>query len=218
MTADLGSPPLSGHKICPLWTLTRLQPDVQLPSATSAPSSLHQMTMTHSTSLPYMSVPYPKHTLTLFPCFFPRPAKLPHLTSIPNTHSYILLVRSVCESQVVSFCGNWGPLFHFPPASYKTQNFQLAGYSVRHLFSRSFLAQLIRPWSWRWYVPPKRWLTFNRLHGVISQNKALLVLWEPQILHRFSEVTIFYHYQLPEYLLINVGTFWHAIVFYFTNM
>jgi hypothetical protein len=28
--------PLSGHKICPFWALTRLHPDIQLPPATSA--------------------------------------------------------------------------------------------------------------------------------------------------------------------------------------
>jgi hypothetical protein len=28
----------------------------------------------------------------------------------------------------------------------------------------------LRPWRWRQYVPPKRWLTFIGLHGVISQE------------------------------------------------
>jgi hypothetical protein len=28
----------------------------------------------------------------------------------------------------------------------------------------------LRPWIWRWHVPPKRRLTFNGLHGVISQQ------------------------------------------------
>jgi hypothetical protein len=37
--------PISGHKVCSLWALTKLHPDVRLPSATSAPSSL-----THSWS------------------------------------------------------------------------------------------------------------------------------------------------------------------------
>jgi hypothetical protein len=37
-----------------------------------------------------------------------------------------------------------------------------------------FLAWLIL-WPWRWtrYVPPKRWLTFSGLHGVISQKIEL---------------------------------------------
>jgi hypothetical protein len=29
------------------------------------------------------------------------------------------------------------------------------------------------PWRWRRYVPPKRRLTLNRLHGVISQKMVL---------------------------------------------
>jgi hypothetical protein len=28
-------------------------------------------------------------------------------------------------------------------------------------------------WRWRWYVPPKRCLTFNRLHSIISQKTEL---------------------------------------------
>jgi hypothetical protein len=41
-----------------------------------------------------------------------------------------------------------------------------------------FLAPLIlRDWWWRRYDPPKRRLTFNRLHGVISQDAALHVLY-----------------------------------------
>jgi hypothetical protein len=40
---------------------------------------------------------------------------------------------------------------------------------------RWYLAPLIRPWRWRRYVPPKRRLTFNRLHGVISQKTELFI-------------------------------------------
>jgi hypothetical protein len=37
-----------------------------------------------------------------------------------------------------------------------------------------FLARLIvRPWRWRWHVLPKLRLTFNGLHGVISQKIEL---------------------------------------------
>jgi hypothetical protein len=43
-----------------------------------------------------------------------------------------------------------------------------------HLLSRRFLARLIlRPWRWSQYVPPKRRLTFNELHGVTSQKILL---------------------------------------------
>jgi hypothetical protein len=31
---------------------------------------------------------------------------------------------------------------------------------------------IFRPWRWRRYVPPKRWLTLNRLHSVISQYSS----------------------------------------------
>jgi hypothetical protein len=66
--------------------------------------------------------------------------------------------------------GNSGPLFHFPPASYITRNLLPVDCSACHLLSRWYLARLIRPWRWRRYVPPKRRLTFTRLHGVISQK------------------------------------------------
>jgi hypothetical protein len=32
---------------------------------------------------------------------------------------------------------------------------------------------ILRPWRWRWYVPPKRRLTFNGLHRVVSQKILL---------------------------------------------
>jgi hypothetical protein len=48
------------------------------------------------------------------------------------------------------------------------------GGTYRHLLSHWFLARLIsRPWRWRRYVPKKRRLTLNGLHGVISQKMAL---------------------------------------------
>jgi hypothetical protein len=46
--------------------------------------------------------------------------------------------------------------------------------SVCHLLSRRFSAWLIlRPWRWRQHIPPKLCLTFNGLHGVISQKIKL---------------------------------------------
>jgi hypothetical protein len=34
-----------------------------------------------------------------------------------------------------------------------------------------FLAwHILRPWRWRWHIHPKRWLTFSRLHWIISQK------------------------------------------------
>jgi hypothetical protein len=47
--------------------------------------------------------------------------------------------------------------------------------SACHVLSRSFLTRLIlRPRRWRRYVPPKRWLTFNGLHGIVSQKISTL--------------------------------------------
>jgi hypothetical protein len=49
--------------------------------------------------------------------------------------------------------------------------------SVCHLLSGWFLAWLIiLSWTWRRYVPLKRRLTFNGLHGVISQKIALFMI------------------------------------------
>jgi hypothetical protein len=49
-----------------------------------------------------------------------------------------------------------------------------------HLTSLWFLAWLIfRSWGSRLYVPPKRQLTFNGLHGIISQKIELLVVVLP---------------------------------------
>jgi hypothetical protein len=40
-----------------------------------------------------------------------------------------------------------------------------------HLLACWFVLKLfLRSWRWRRYVPPKRWLQLNRLHGVISQK------------------------------------------------
>jgi hypothetical protein len=47
--------------------------------------------------------------------------------------------------------------------------------SACHLLSGWFLACLIfRPWKWRRYIPPKRRLTLNGLHGVISPEENAL--------------------------------------------
>jgi uncharacterized membrane protein YjgN (DUF898 family) len=43
--------------------------------------------------------------------------------------------------------------------------------SAFHLLSRRFLVWLIlRSWRWRRHVSPKRQLTFNGFHGVISHK------------------------------------------------
>jgi hypothetical protein len=45
--------------------------------------------------------------------------------------------------------------------------------SMKQVVSITLL--IIRPWRWRWHVPPKRPLTFNGLHGVISQKMELFI-------------------------------------------
>jgi hypothetical protein len=52
--------------------------------------------------------------------------------------------------------------------------FALADWSVRCMtsFACSLLCRtILRPWRWRRYVPPKRQVPLNALHGVISQKK-----------------------------------------------
>jgi hypothetical protein len=56
------------------------------------------------------------------------------------------------------------------------RTYRLCCRAAWHLRSRCFLAQLIlRPWGWRRYVRTKRRLTFNGLHGVISQKIVLFI-------------------------------------------
>jgi hypothetical protein len=55
-----------------------------------------------------------------------------------------------------------------------TYRLNLQGGSAYHLLSRWFLSCFIlRPWRLKRYVPPKRPLIFNGLHGVISQKTIL---------------------------------------------
>jgi hypothetical protein len=92
-----------------------------------------------------------------------------------------------CERPAVSLCttatGNWGPLFHFPNASYIIRNFRPADYSACHLLSRWYLSRLFRSSRWRRNVPAKRPFTFNGLHGVISQKRTLPLLTDYSFAH-----------------------------------
>jgi hypothetical protein len=55
-----------------------------------------------------------------------------------------------------------------------TPVFRLAVYSACHLLTGWFLLKLFcRPWRWRRYVPPKRHLQLNRLHGHIPEDDTL---------------------------------------------
>jgi hypothetical protein len=68
------------------------------------------------------------------------------------------------------------PTSHFPPGSYIIQNFLPANYSACHLLSRWYLVRHIRLWRFE-YVPLKRRLTFNKLHGVISQRIVFFMFY-----------------------------------------
>jgi hypothetical protein len=61
------------------------------------------------------------------------------------------------------------------------------------LASRCFLAWLIlRPWRWSGRFPPKHWLTFHGLHGIITQKIELLnsiIIIYPKG-HRFRRNTL----------------------------
>jgi hypothetical protein len=35
---------------------------------------------------------------------------------------------------------------------------------------------ILQPWKWKWHVPPKCQLSFNGLHGVISQNTETFII------------------------------------------
>jgi hypothetical protein len=59
----------------------------------------------------------------------------------------------------------------------ETYCLHLQGRRISSLVSRWFHARLIlRPWKWRLYVPPKRRLTSNGLHGGIYQKIVLFIL------------------------------------------
>jgi hypothetical protein len=59
----------------------------------------------------------------------------------------------------------------------------------------------LQPWRWRWHVPLKCWLTFNRLHGIISQKTELFIITTV----RTSNPTI--------YVLIYILMEWDLTVF-----
>jgi hypothetical protein len=69
---------------------------------------------------------------------------------------------------------NWGPLFHFPPASYIIRNFPASQLlSLPPVFT--LVSQLIRPWRWRRSRPLKHRLTFNGLQSIIPQKTVLFI-------------------------------------------
>jgi hypothetical protein len=51
-----------------------------------------------------------------------------------------------------------------------------------HLHGGFLLSLFLRPWRWRRYVTPKRRLTLNGLHGVISRKMVLFMRFSSSIL------------------------------------
>jgi hypothetical protein len=86
-----------------------------------------------------------------------------------------LVTKLVPRGEAVdSYSGGEGVLFESLPGhrlSWPRFYMYLAGF---------LLELLLRPWRWRRYVPSKRQLTPNGLHGVISQKTILI-----EILHFF---------------------------------
>jgi hypothetical protein len=79
-------------------------------------------------------------------------------------------------------------LFHLNGRSSAQNNKYWRGINPRQTSqARCFLDQLIfRPWRWRRYVPPKRLLTLNGLHGGISQ-KSIRPYSPLKVNRRFGE-------------------------------
>jgi hypothetical protein len=74
--------------------------------------------------------------------------------------------------------------------------------STCHLLSHWFLARLIlQPWRWRRHVPPKRRLTFSRLHSVISQKIELFVSINVGTVETSGYIE-FYMYIYPTLLIV----------------
>jgi hypothetical protein len=75
-----------------------------------------------------------------------------------------------------------------------------------HLISRWYLARLIlRPWRFRWYVHPKRRLTLNGLHGVISQK---IVLFEILAVFEVNNDEYFSRF----ILIFQLVTYWTCLI------
>jgi hypothetical protein len=78
----------------------------------------------------------------------------------------------------------------------------------------SFLLNLfLRPWRWRWYVPPKRRLTLNGLHGVISHK---LILFKGKVVPVIIELSNMPWRRMGEWrysaTIIDLGTRWRWVV------
>jgi hypothetical protein len=90
--------------------------------------------------------------------------------------SSTLKIEAICSSLVLF------PFVLISDASLTirtSRDFSVSHKVIVHIATRfhaGFLLGLFfLPWTWRRYIPPKRPLTFNGLHGVISQNIVLFM-------------------------------------------
>jgi hypothetical protein len=176
---DLSSPPateVNAH--CP--SLDNYQPWastlLSLISSASAPwSAVACLGPTHTT--PQFSA---LRALTASSWCFPAPAQPARLVILFLSPVGSLHCMWEPMGTSSSFCPTGEPMGTycppFPSCFLHNPKFLIFNWSVYCLLSRWFLFGLIsRHWKWRRYVPPKRPLTFNRLHAVISQKTELLV-------------------------------------------
>jgi hypothetical protein len=69
----------------------------------------------------------------------------------------------------------------------------------------------LRPWRWRLYVPPKRWLKLNGLHSVISQKMILFITTAVKISNPTTNI-LYYTWQSPKQRQDETETAAHYIL------
>jgi hypothetical protein len=83
--------------------------------------------------------------------------------------------------------------------------------------SQFFAWLILKPWRWRWHVPPKHRLAFNGLHGVISQNLELfyfIYIIKRWYTHKCSCTPTNVHTHTHKHMLYTawIGWEWHEEV------
>jgi hypothetical protein len=133
------------------------------------------------TSLPCTSVTCPPHTYAFHSLFLDQqtaPFQGHHKLLFLSPIGSLMRANACWWFHSVLWASQWELSFTlpFPSCFLYNPKFWLTDCSACHLLSCCFLARLIfRPWRWRQYVPPKRRLTFNGLHGVMSQKIVLFI-------------------------------------------
>jgi hypothetical protein len=69
---------------------------------------------------------------------------------------------------------NSAPVFYLPSVPHIYWSSDWLSILLATCLLAGLLNLFLRPWRWRPYVPPKRRLKLNRLHGVISEK---MILW-----------------------------------------